>query len=338
MRLSSLNRVIALCSLFLVICCLEGSAFAANGTWTRQRTGSLAWLHSLFFLDQNRGWAAGSRGALLATQDGGVTWQTRRQPTADTIRDIYFLDEVNGYLVCERNIYDLKSNDDSRAYLMRTTDGGENWERLNLRGTNVETRLTRAIFNQSGQGWAFGEAGTVYTTRDGGESWTRSQTPTRYLLLGGTFLNENSGWLVGAGSTILQTSDGGQTWNHSRVPNTSVRFNSTSFVNARIGWAAGSNGAIYRTVNGGASWQMQNSGITTDLFDVKFLDAREGWAVGAEGTLLHTLDSGIHWIEERNVTPHALERIFFTDRNHGWAVGFGGTIIAYGPATAPRLR
>src|SRR2546423_4524778 len=40
--------------------CLLPTALA-SGSWTRQRTSSLAWLHSVFFLDQNRGWAVGSR-------------------------------------------------------------------------------------------------------------------------------------------------------------------------------------------------------------------------------------------------------------------------------------
>ncbi len=338
-QLSLLRHLFTAFCLLLAAYLAAPSASAAPGSWARQRAGSLAWLHSVFFLDQNRGWAAGSRGTLLLTNDGGRTWQARPQPTSDSIRDIYFLDELSGFLVCERNIYDLKSNDEPRAYLMKTTDGGAEWKRLNLRGADADARLTRAIFDSSGYGWAFGEGGAVYTTRDAGANWIRLQSPTRYLLLGGTFINQNSGWLVGAGSTILQTSDGGQTWNHSRLPNkTSVRFNSTSFVDGRLGWAVGSGGTIYRTVNGGHSWQAQNSGVTADLLDVKFLDALEGWAVGSEGTVLHTTNGGIYWTQERSGTPHTLERIFFTDRTHGWAVGFGGTIIAYGPANAPMLR
>lgn len=312
---------------------------SAAETWTRQRTSSLAWLHSVFFLDQNRGWVAGSRGTLLSTIDGGSSWQNNGNPTEDAIRDIYFADEKNGFLVCERNIYDLKSNDEPRAYLMKTSDGGEHWKRLNMRGSKVDARLMRAIFSRGGRGWAFGEGGAIFVTHDSGTNWIRLQAPTRYLLLGGTFIDENSGWLVGAGATILQTTDGGETWHHARLPNaTNVRFNSTSFVDGRLGWAVGSGGTIFRTVNGGRSWQRQQSGVSADLLDVKFLDAVEGWAVGAEGTLLHTLDSGLHWTEERSGTPHALERIFFADRTHGWAVGFGGTIITYGRAEAPRLR
>jgi photosystem II stability/assembly factor-like uncharacterized protein len=316
---------------------------ASAGSWSRQRTGSLAWLHAVYFLDRDHGWAVGSRGTLLATSDGGKSWQAQPQPTEDAIRDIYFADEQNGWLVCERNIYDLRSNDDARAYFMRTADGGAHWKRLIMRGANVDARLMRAIFSGGGRAWAFGEGGAIYTTHDSGASWIKLQAPTRYLLLGGAFIDENSGWLVGAGATILQTSDGGETWHQGRMPSAAnVRFNSTSFVDGRLGWAVGSGGAIYRTTNGGRSWQTQVSGVTADLLDVKFVDAVEGWAVGAEGTVLHTNDGGLHWLSERSPTPHALERIFFTDRSHGWAVGFGGTIISYGNSPdhiePPRLR
>ena len=318
---------------------LTGSA----ASWTKQRTGSLAWLHAVHFVDQNRGWAVGSRGTLLSTLDGGTTWQHKPQPTEDAIRDIYFTNERDGWLLCERNIYDLRSNDEQRAYLMKTTDGGAHWQRLNLRGANVDARLMRAMFNDRGHGWAFGEGGAIYRTQDSGANWLRLKVPTRYLLLGGSFVNDDSGWLVGAGATILQTSDGGETWHQGNLPAaTNVRFNAVSFVDARSGWAVGSGGAIYRSLNGGRSWQLQNSGVTADLLDVKFFDVLEGWAAGDEGTLLHTRDGGAHWMSERGGTDHALERLYFVDRSHGWAVGFGGTIIAYDGTstgtTAPRLR
>lgn len=326
------------CCLLLSFLCL--SVPAQTGAWTRQRVGSLAWLHAVFFLDENRGWAGGSRGTLLATIDGGNSWQIRSQPTPDVLRDIYFTDDQNGWLLCEANVYDLKSKDDPRTYLMRTSDGGENWKRINIRGADVDARLVRAVFSQGGRGWAFGEEGAIFTTRDSGVSWTRLQSPTRHLLLGGSFIDEYRGWLVGAGATIIQTSDGGETWHLSRLADASqnaVRFAATSFVNNRLGWAVGSGGTIYRTINGGRTWQQQGSGIAADLFDVKFLDAVEGWAVGAEGTIIYTNDGGLHWTTERSGTEHPLERIFFADRKHGWAVGFGGTVVAYVRTEAPRL-
>src|SRR6185436_5571358 len=59
--------------LFLLL--LAAPVFAQTGTWARQRAGTMAWLHSVYFLDQNRGWAIGSKGTLLQTIDGGNTWK-----------------------------------------------------------------------------------------------------------------------------------------------------------------------------------------------------------------------------------------------------------------------
>ncbi|HEV2826648.1 MAG TPA: YCF48-related protein, partial [Pyrinomonadaceae bacterium] len=173
-----------------------------------------------------------------------------------------------------------------------------------------------------------------------GVTWTRLQSPTRHLLLGGTFIDDDRGWLVGAGATIIQTSDGGETWVVSRLDEakrTAIRFGATSFVDNRLGWAVGSGGSVYHTQNGGRTWQRQASGITADLSDVKFLDASEGWAVGAEGTIIHTIDGGRRWTSERSDTEHPLERIFFANRTHGWAVGFGGTVVALTRTEAPQL-
>jgi photosystem II stability/assembly factor-like uncharacterized protein len=319
------------CSCMLLLLLSVSSALAQSGTWARQRAGTMAWLHSVFFLDQNRGWAVGSKGTLLQTLDGGNTWKPRGASTTDVVRDIFFTDEQNGWLVCEVNVYQLKTKEDPRAYLMKTTDGGDNWNRIEIKGFDVDAILVRAVFSRNGRGWAFGEGGSIYATYDAGETWTKLRSPTRRLLLGGIFVDDDRGWIVGAGATIIQTSDGGDTWYQSALPQVekTARFTATSFVDNRKGWAVGSAGIIYRTSNGGRTWQRQESGVAVDLFDVKFVSALEGWAVGAEGTIISTRDGGEHWTAEKSGTEHPLERVFFTDRNRGWAVGFGGTVVAY---------
>lgn len=304
---------------------------ANAGTWAKQPAGTMAWLRSVFFIDQNRGWAAGSKGTLLRTDDGGKTWKPTSSSTDDIVRDVFFIDEQNGWLVCEVNVYQLKTVDDPRAYLMKTTDGGNHWSRVEIKGFEVDAILVRAVFSRGGRGWAFGEAGAIFTTRDAGETWVRLRSPTRRLLLGGTFVDDDRGWVVGAGATIIQTSDGGDSWYQSSLPGVekTIRFTATSFFDNRVGWAVGSAGSVFRTTNGGRTWQRQESGVNVDLYDVKFVDAQEGWAVGAEGTIIHTTNGGGTWTAERSGTPHPLERVFFTDKAHGWAVGFGGTVVAY---------
>src|SRR6201989_3172723 len=128
---------------------VSSPAFGQGGTWARQRTGSLAWLHSVFFLDQNRGWAAGSKGTLLQTSDGGNTWKPHGAPGKDAIRDLFFVDERNGWMVVEVNAYELKDKD-PRGYLMKTTDGGEHWTRLEIKGFDIDALLCPAGFNGRG--------------------------------------------------------------------------------------------------------------------------------------------------------------------------------------------
>ena len=326
---------------------------SASGAWTRQRSGSLAWLHAVYFLDERKGWAVGGRGALLSTDNGGEVWRARPRPTEDALRDVYFSDEQNGWLVCERSIYDLKTRDEPRTYLLRTTNGGATWSQVNVIGKDVDARLVRALFTQGGRGWAFGEEGALYTTRDGGASWERQRVPTRNLLLGGSFLNNEQGWLVGAGATLLQTSDGGATWRAGELIGFAldagkdegarrVRFTAVSFVDKRRGWAVGTEGRVFTTLDGGRTWGAQISNVRADLYDVKFINQFEGWAAGAEGTLIHTVDGGRHWVVSPSGTTHALERLCFVGQRRGWVVGFGGTIIAYTPDAAqpkpPELR
>jgi photosystem II stability/assembly factor-like uncharacterized protein len=296
----------------------------------------MAWLHAVYFLDEQRGWAVGGSGALLATTDGGQSWVVMRRPTDDALRDLYFADERHGWLVCERSIYLLKEKDEPRAYLMNTTDGGATWRRVDVSGMDADARLVRALFTGGGRAWAFGEAGALFATRDGGQSWVRQRVPTHHLLLGGAFLNGTEGWIVGAGATLLQTSDGGETWRAGTIMGPSeVRFTAVSFVDRWRGWAVGGEGRVFATTDGGRNWRAQVSNVSADLYDVRFLDALEGWAVGAEGTVIHTKDGGRRWAREASGTTHPLERLFFVNRERGWAVGFGGTIIAYAP-TAPK--
>jgi photosystem II stability/assembly factor-like uncharacterized protein len=353
-----------LLSAFILLLIAHGSLFsvfaaprAARSEWVKQKSGTLAWLRSVFFIDGTRGWAVGGKGALLSTVDGGASWQARLPPTEDTLRDIFFTDELTGWIVCERNIYLLRTKEEPRAYLLWTGDGGETWSRVEIEGLDVDAALSRVVFADAAHGWALGERGLLYVTLDGGTTWTRQQTPTRHLLLDAHFLNARQGWIAGAGSTLLRTADGGATWRAGRIEAAAmrprvaaqaispsprlpaapaepaeaaslVRFNAVSFTNARRGWAVGAGGAVCVTYDGGATWRAQESGVEVELFDVKFFDASEGYAAGDGGTIIHTTDGGATWAVERTNTTRQLERLFFAGRARGWAVGFGGAILA----------
>jgi photosystem II stability/assembly factor-like uncharacterized protein len=333
------------------------SPLTAYSSWQKQKTGTFAWLHSVFFVDESKGWAVGGKGALLATSDGGERWELRKRPTEDAMHDVFFTDARTGWIVCERSIFAPMRKDESVSYLLKTTDGGETWARVDVtRGEDVDVKLAGLRFADASHGWVYGEEGALYATSDGGETWARQRVPTRHLLLGASFVDARTGWLSGGGLTLLTTTDGGATWRAGMVyapaasstseapaqsrkgveasavqqtATTSQRLNAVSFADALTGWAVGAGGAIFSTSDGGRSWRPQRSGVESDLSDVKFLDRAEGWAVGVEGAVLHTTDGGQTWKSETRQTTHALERLCFVGRRRAWAVGFGGTVIAF---------
>ena len=351
-RVVTRTRPLTLAVLFVF--CVNVSA---QTSWKKQPTGTFAWLHSVFFVDESRGWAVGGKGALLATSDGGEHWELRRRPSEDTLHEIIFTDAVTGWIVCERSIFAPMAKEESVSYLLKTTDGGESWTRVDVtRGEDVDIKLAGLSFADAEHGWVYGEQGVLYATSDGGRTWARQRVPTRHLLLGGSFADAQHGWLSGGGLTLLRTEDGGENWragtlyipisdaqkvsapprvnanSSDALPRAaalpaSLRLNAVFFAGSETGWAVGANGIIYFTANGGRAWQPQESGVKSDLYDVKFLDALEGWAVGGEGTILHTKDGGRTWTRERRTTDHTLESLFLFGRKRAWAVGFGGTVV-----------
>ena len=321
--------------IFFVLLTAHGSLLTAS-SWTRQPSGTMAWLHAVYFLDQNHGWIAGGNGTLLSTGDGGVTWNKNSLGIKDTLTDVYFADSTEGWLLAQRDVFKLKVNERA-SYLLHTNDGGNTWLRIFLNTPDVNTRFTRLLFSDAQHGWLFGETGALFATTDGGAHWLPQQSPSKHLLLGAAFANNNRGLIVGAGATIMQ-SDDGVSWRLGATGRDEHdRFNAVAIAGPFM-WAAGNEGRIVASTNGGRSWIRQRSNVDADLSDIKFIDAREGWAVGAQGTLLHTNDGGLHWRTEAVRGSLGLERLFIVDRNHLWAVGFGGTILRFGDTNEPRLK
>ena len=356
LRVVARRTLPAAACLLLTAICLLPTAYSRGAAWERQTTGTLAWLHAVFFVDERRGWAAGGKGVLLSTADGGATWELKKPPTEDAVRDIFFHDAETGWLLCERSMFKPMEKEESVSYLLKTADGGRTWSRVEVtRGADVDLKLAGLRFAGRERGWVFGEMGALFATADGGATWTRQRVPTRHLLLGASFFDAQTGWLSGGGLTVLKTTDGGASWHAGVVflpagegrrqsepqavgpdeptpqgesaRRLSRRLNAVCFVSAEQGWAVGAGGVIISTADGGRTWRPQASGVGDDLSDVRFFDERVGWAVGTGGTMLHTTDGGRTWGDARRVTTHALERLSFVGRR-AWAVGFGGTVVA----------
>src|SRR5215204_4808706 len=148
--------------ILVILICLFGF-HAANAEWIKQNANTLAWLHDIYFFDESHGFIAGSGGTFLETRDGGKSWTKRKKFTEDKILQIYFSDDYTGWLLCERDIFSRGAK--SVSYLMKTTDGGENWEPVELKDAG-SARITKVFFNQKERGFAIGESGAFFELRD----------------------------------------------------------------------------------------------------------------------------------------------------------------------------
>lgn len=297
----------------------------ANAEWIKQNSNTLAWLRAGFFVNEKTGFIGGGNGTFLTTVDGGDSWQTTEKFTSDAIRQIYFTDENNGWLLCERDVYNLGTN--SPSYLLKTANGGADWEKIEFTNGS-RTRIANIFFSES-SGFAVGESGAIFVLQADGKTWKKQPSPIRNLLLGGIFTDKTNGVIVGAGGSIFFTADGGMKWNQSNIPGApNVKLNSVFFVNKTTGWTVGNEGRIFQTVSGGKNWREQKSGINSNLNDVFFRDTREGWAIGDEGTILHSTTAGNIWTKDEPKIRHKFEKLFSSGKDV-FAVGFGGTILRY---------
>lgn len=314
---------------FFLSLALIFSFFSVNlcADWQKVKSNTLAWLHSGCFVNENKGWIAGSNGTLLVTENGGNSWLPTKKFTEDAIRDIHFNDENQGWILTEKNVF--SAGQSSPSAIWETSDGGNNWQRMKLDGEGKE-RLVRFFFSKEGTGRTVGEAGTVFEMRSGAKIWKKQSIPVRYLLLDGVFVDKTKGLIIGGGGSALFTEDDGASWKSSAfTKKVNTKLNSVFFINQNIGWIAGAGGKIYSTNNGGKRWREQISPAAQDLSDIFFINTAEGWAVGDDGAILHTTTAGNIWKNTSlGEVKHKLEKVFSNGKKV-WIVGFGGTIMVY---------
>jgi photosystem II stability/assembly factor-like uncharacterized protein len=175
--------------------------------WIEQSSGTTLKLHSVYFIDQNIGWAvggggiAGGGGIILNTTDGGINW-SEQQFTSSRLElySVYFTSSTTGWAV---GIYW-----DAFGQIFNTTDGGNNWTDQTW---ETISGLHSVYFTSSTTGWAVGDYGTILNTTDGGNNWTwiAQSSGTTNNLHSVYFIDQNIGWVVGDYGTILNTTNGG---------------------------------------------------------------------------------------------------------------------------------
>jgi len=168
---------------------------------------------------------------------------------------------------------------------------------------------------------AVGERGHILISRDRGATWRQVESPTRALLTGVDFLDEELGWAVGHDETILRTRDGGETWELVRSePDNERPLLDVWFRDAEHGFAVGAYGAFLVTADGGSSWQEQPIGeYDFHLNQIAAGDDGTLYLAAEAGQLYRSDDGGETWIS----LPSPYEGSFFA----AWTVADGGLLV-----------
>ncbi len=241
-----------------------------------------------------------------------------------SISDIFFLDSLTGWAVTPYvNINDT-------AYVLKTTNGGDNWSFANIRagqfvGHNKIKFLNSVTGFVCGVSQSSGFKG-LSKSIDGGFNWVSLNVPdptTTYDDM--SILNIDTIWLASSSAPtggVFRTTNGGVSWTQqlslgSQNPSHIYMFN------ARIGFAATGAG-LYKTTNSGINWLVGAGGF---FFDMYFTDSLTGWK--CHQLMEKTTDGGSNWVNQ--ILPSGGNIIFnsmlkFSNINKDTIWGAGGVI------------
>ncbi len=277
----------------------------------------------------------------------GIGWQKISLPDTLNLSDIFFVDDVTGYLC-------------GNAYLAKSINGGLSWSRYIL-PDSVNEQLINIFFLDKNHGWVVGNE-FLLRTENGGTSWQFIRIPSNKMGVPDVqFLTNSLGYMTKAGA-IYKSIDGGLTWTKA------ASFNNASglfFLNLTTGWVTG--GAIIkRTDNGGSSFSFEKS-ISDGNYSIQFTDNLHGWVTGGPGIVWRTIDGGNNWEQltekgfggdlsffdnnngyilsgskiykttdggktldkQSSIHKGVIVEIHFTNLNHGWAVGSNGGVYRF---------
>lgn len=264
-----------------------GRTWQASQTLDPGQMGDFFLPSDFYFVDAQTGWLLAHMGvgmmhdyvAIFQTTDGGQTWARIVDPEKDNLwmscskTGLVFTDARRGWVTgdCQGVA--------AGAYFQRTTDGGATWAAQDLPapagqpdlftrdGTGCGTYAPRFFSARTGVVVVacvnFSADPTtrvqyLYTTADGGETWTSAPLPARDV----SFLDAQTGWTIDpsdpndptAARGVYQTLDAGRTWAKLGAVHWSGVLD---FVDAQTGWVvaqAGAARALVQTVTGGQRW------------------------------------------------------------------------------------
>ncbi len=242
-------------------------------------------------------YSTGDRGgAILTSQDGGLTWRQRHNPMDTYLNTcpscLVAIGEALHGTSCWSLTGCLAVGED--AALLVSTDGGAGWiARRSLVIPGGQRPGLWAIACPFGRTClAAGEHGTILTSTDGGANWTIRPNPYSgtWSVLNAIACASSKVCLAAGDSGMLASADGGATWHQSTGPRAAAITCPTS----KTCLAVGDNGTIATSLDAGATWSTYHypSAAGTAFQGVACVSGNTCLAVGQNGTILQNTDLG----------------------------------------------
>lgn len=208
-------------------------------------------LNGVSFVDDKQGWAVGHWGAILATSDGGDSWQVQRLSSEEDrpLFAVHFFNDRQGVAV---GLWSL---------VMTTDDGGQTWTEQTVQAppgaSRADLNLMGLFADDHGSVYATAEQGQVLRSEDKGKSWSYLDTGYEGTLWSGAVLADGSLLVGGQRGTLLHGSVEGKDFR--RLPLESKSSVTSIAVSGSQVLVVGLDGLMVHSGDGGQSFEEQQS-------------------------------------------------------------------------------
>ena len=244
-------------------------------------------------------------------------WSELNSPIPQTLVDIEFFDEDFGVTCGGLNA------------LLKTEDGGETWEELNV---GIPTSLS-AVFILNKNEFFTSRVG-LHKTTDSGITFNEIGNLEDYF---GTifhihFFTPQVGIIV-KGGNILRTENGGLNWvsvysQYNPASQLEVASNETIYLAGGSTYDSVSFGALHKSIDNGQTWQELNlpSPIeTVEITSIEFVNENYGFIATVDRNIYKTTDGAATWTLVSGGFVNSITNIHFLDENEGY-LGSGNSI------------
>lgn len=206
-----------------------------------------------------------------------------------------------------------------------------------------DAQLHDVLFVGSRNGWAVGNHGVIWCTRDGGVTWDLQNSGVTCPLRSISFLTDRVGWIAGGGTepyslasagVLLCTKDGGENWE--RCPSAQLpSLYRVRFFNLERGFVAGQatplhpTGLMY-TEDGGQHWSEVTGRPSTGWRAMSFHGPGQGAVAGLRGSMGLLLEGKLEQSRGNLAGLRGLFAMSLQPNGHGWLVGDGAQMLRTG--------